>query len=237
MRSGPSIEDAGEVCDRLAREGIANTVCFWDVYANRPDFVSRAYIGIVASVVKNTSDCYLSVKAPSLNFDLELLKKVLAEASRLKAPVHFDSMAHDTVDRTFDLIDKAREIYSNLGCTLPGRWQRSIEDADRAIDMGLRVRVVKGEWPGSPGNETDPREGFLNTVYRLAGKAKLVAIATHNPTVARFSLRCLTNAGTPCELELLYGLPQRPLLQIAREFRVRARMYLPYGPQWPSFQA
>src|SRR5690242_10510123 len=56
--AGPSIEDAGKVCDRLAREGIANTVCFWDVYANRPDFVSRTYAGILA-VAKNTSDCYL----------------------------------------------------------------------------------------------------------------------------------------------------------------------------------
>src|SRR5262245_50855942 len=77
--AGPSIEDIGAVCDRLAREGIANTVCFWDVYANHPDFVSRACAGIL-DVAEKTSDCYLCLKPAALNFDLEMLTKVLAEA-------------------------------------------------------------------------------------------------------------------------------------------------------------
>ena len=55
-------------------------------------------------------------------------------------------MAPETVDDTFNLIGKARDIYAKLGCTLPGRWRRSLSDADRAIEMGLRVRVVKGQW-------------------------------------------------------------------------------------------
>jgi proline dehydrogenase len=227
--SGPTIEDAREVCDRLAREGVANTVCYWDIYAEQPDFVTQAYLGLLDTMSGNTSDCYLSVKAPALNFDIELVKKVLAEASRMSAIVHFDAMAPNTIDRTFDLIVNARKIYPKLGCTLPGRWRRSLEDADRAAEMGLRVRVVKGEWAGAPEDETDPREGFLNTINRLAGRAVHVAVATHNPAMARFSLRCLRNAGTPCELELLYGLPQQPLLKIARDFGVRARMYVPYG--------
>jgi proline dehydrogenase len=227
--AGPAIEDARAICDRLARQGIASTVCYWDIYADHPDLVSQAYVELLGTISQRTPDCYLSVKAPAVNFDLDLIKKVLHEADRLNAFVHFDAMAPSTVDRTFQVIASARDIYPKLGCTLPGRWRRSLEDADRAIEMGLRVRVVKGEWAAAEGDETDPREGFLNTVNRLAGRAVHVAVATHNPTIARFSLRCLKNAGTPCDLELLYGLPQQPLLKIARDFRVRARMYVPYG--------
>src|SRR5207248_2469350 len=104
-----------------------------------------------------------------------------------------------TVDRTFDLIAKAYDIYPRLGCTLPGRWRRSLHDADRAIALGLRVRVVKGEWAGLGTDDMDAREGFLNLIDRLAGRAIHVAVATHNPAMARFSLRRLKNTETPCE--------------------------------------
>lgn len=226
---GPSIENAQAVCERLARDGISNTVCYWDVYADQPALISGAYIGLLNTVSASTSDCYLSIKAPALKFDIDLVKKVAEEARRLNAIVHFDAMAADTVDRTFALIEKIVPIYPRLGYTLPGRWRRSVGDAERAITMGLRIRVVKGEWAGADGDDTDPREGFLSVVEALAGRAVHVAIATHNPVMARLSLRHLRNAGTPCELELLYGLPQQPMLRIARDFGVRARMYVPYG--------
>jgi len=227
--AGPALDDARTVCDRLARQGIASTVCYWDIYSDHPVSISQAYVGTLRTMSSHASDCYLSVKAPALKFDLDLLRNVLKEARRLNAVVHFDAMAPETVDRTFDFIAQAREIYSQLGCTLPGRWRRSLIDANRAIDMALRVRVVKGEWSGIGDDETDPREGFLNVIERLAGRALHVGVATHNPAIARLSLRRLKEAGTPCELELLYGLPQQSLLKIARNFGVRSRMYVPYG--------
>src|SRR5262249_17220395 len=76
---------------------------------------------------------------------------------------------------------------------------------------------------------TDARQGFLNVIDRLAGRAPHVAVATHNSRVARESLSRLQKAGTVCELELLYGLPQRRLLKIARRMHVCARLYVPYG--------
>jgi len=225
---GVALEEARAACERLAREGIASTVCYWDVYSD-PAFISQANMGVPRTLSNSTSDFYLSVKAHALKYDIALLKKLLEEARRLNAIVHFDATAPDTVDKTFDLIAQAYEIYPKIGCTLPGRWRRSVSDADRSVEMGLRVRVVKGEWSGPENDEIDPREGFLNLIERLAGRAMHVAVATHNPTLARLSLRRLKDADTPCELELLYGLPQQPLLKIARAYGVRARMYVPYG--------
>jgi len=227
--AGPAIQDAQAVCQRLAREGISNTVCYWDIYADQPVFISQAYVGLLNTMSASTADCYLSIKAPALQFNIDLVRKVVDEAQRLNAIVHFDAMGPDAVDQTFSLIEKVIPIYPRIGCTLPGRWRRSIGDAERAIDLGLRVRIVKGEWPGIGDDETDAREGFLNVVETLSGRAVHVAIATHNATIARLSLRRLKDAGTPCELELLYGLPQQPNLRIARHFGVRARMYVPYG--------
>ena len=228
--AGPGINDARDVCERLARHGIASTVCYWDVYSDQPRLISQSYVDLLGVISRLNSDCYLSVKAPALKFDLDLLKRVLDEADRINAIVHFDAMSPETVDRTFSLIEQARPRYLKLGCTLPGRWRRSQTDADRAIDLGLRVRVVKGEWPGIGDDEMDPRLGFLDVIDRLAnGRATHVAVATHNPILARAALNRLKTSGTPCDLELLYGLPQRPLVDIAKQVGVRVRMYVPYG--------
>jgi len=227
--AGPELEDACAVCDRLAREGVSSTVCYWDLYTDSSTFISQSYIGLLRATSNFTPNCYLSIKAPALNFDIGLIRKVVEEARRLHAVVHFDALAPDTVDRTFDLIGETHAIYPNLGCTLPGRWKRSLADVERAIELGLRVRVVKGEWRGIGKDETNPRSGFLDVIERLAGRAAHVAVATHNPSIARASLHRLKEAETPCELEILYGLPQQPMLRIARELSVRSRMYVPYG--------
>src|SRR5438105_7813808 len=228
--AGPRFDDARSVCERLAAGGINTVVCYWNNAFESPLFVTQSYLRLVDLIRDLPVDSYLSVKAPALNFDLELLKKVFEAAKRFNATDQFDAMAPETVYRTLELIDNARRIYPKLGYTLPGRWRRSLPDVDRVVGMGLRVRVVKGEWPGLSGDESHPRDGFLRVVERLASSnARHVAVATHNTRVARQSLALLKAAGTSCELELLFGLPQRALLKIAAEHGVRPRVYVPYG--------
>src|SRR5262249_11652273 len=119
--AGPAIQDAQAACERLARNGIASTVCYWDVYADQSVSITQAYIGVLRATSEVASDCYLSIKAPALKFDIDQVEKVLAEARSLNAIVHFDSMGPETADRTFSLIERARQIYPKLGCTLPSR--------------------------------------------------------------------------------------------------------------------
>ncbi len=228
--TGPAIQDAQDVCERLDKDGIRSILCYWNRDGDQPESVCSAYIDVLGIISALKLDCYLSVKAPALGFDLTLLKTILDQARSARAIVHFDALSPETADRTLALIAEARPIYSRLGCTLPGRWKRSLLDADSAIELGLRVRVVKGEWAGIGDEETDARRGFLNLVDRLAaGRARHVAVATHHQEIARVALSRLRTTGTPCELELLYGLPQRPLVEIAKEFAVPVRMYVPYG--------
>jgi proline dehydrogenase len=50
--------------------------------------------------------------------------------------------------------------------------------------------------------------------------------------LARRALVILKNAGTPCELELLYGFPKQGVLKATRALKVPVRFYLPYGHAW-----
>jgi proline dehydrogenase len=230
--AGPELDDAMRTCRRLFGLGFGGTICFWNIESDSPKQIVDAYTSALALLANEKMDCYLSIKLPSLNYDWALLNEVLEQARQRNTLVHFDSLEHETADRTFSMIARAARLYSHLGCTLPGRWARSIADADVGVTLGLHVRVVKGQWPDPQHREINPREGYLSVIDRLAGRARFVAVATHDPELARSALERLRWAGTPCSIELLYGLPMKPTLKVAAELDVPVRVYVPFGHGW-----
>ena len=113
----------------------------------------------------------------------------------------------------------------NLGLVIPGRWLRSLDDADWAVERGVRVRVVKGQWPDPAAPDRDLRQGFLEVIDRLAGRARHVGVASHDVPTAAEAIRRLRAAGTSCELELLLSLPTVAVDQLGpAERRQRATL-------------
>jgi proline dehydrogenase len=230
--AGPELDDAMSTCRRLFGLGFDGTICYWNVEGDSPKRTMNAYTSALALLSNEKMDCYLSIKLPSLNYDWELLNELLEQPRQKNILVHFDSLEHETADRTFSMIAQAARSYPHLGCTLPGRWLRSVADADIALDLDLHVRVVKGQWPDPQHREMNACEGYLNVIDRLAGRARFVAVATHDPELGRMALNRLRHAGTPCSLELLYGLPMKQALKVASELDVPVRVYIPFGQGW-----
>lgn len=229
--SGPALEDALETSRRLEDRGYASTIGYWNAREETPE--SIAEIQLAALEALGDLDTYSSLKVPALNYRLDLVGRVAAAAQRSLGGtrrIHFDSHAPETQDATLALADALHERGARVGVTLPGRWQRSLEDADRAIEQGHAVRVVKGQWaaPGGP----EPRDGFLAVVERLAGRASHVAVATHDPVLATEALELLRRCGTSAELELLLGLPMRVAVGAADALEAQVRVYVPYGHGW-----
>lgn len=226
---GPELSDAIRACRALDERGIRSTIGFW----NRDDAdkadTARRYADTIDAVGAKPFDALVSVKAPSLGFSAVLFRSLMERARDGQVVLRFDSLGPETADPTFDLVGDLVGGPPGMGCTLPGRWRRSLDDADRAIDLGLHIRIVKGQWPDVHGPEIDPRAGFLHLIDRIAGRARRAAVATHDAGLAREALRRLRAAGTPCELELLFGLPFRDVMAVAEADGVPVRVYLPYG--------
>lgn len=230
--AGPELADALRLAQTFAARGVpASTLCFWDADGDLPRHVADMYLATVRAIQGAHLDSYVSIKAPSLAFDAALIAEIAQAAHGAGIRMHFDSLGAETADRTFQLIESARAYGARLGCTIPGRWRRSPADAHAAAQMGLRVRVVKGQW-ADPGVAVDPHAGFMNVIEALAGGHAPVAVATHHPALAGAAIRKLQASGTACEMELLYGLPSRSVLKVARELGVPVRYYLPYGHAW-----
>ncbi len=232
---GPELSDAVRACRRLTAVGEGATICYWNLPEDGVRQVVGAYLDAAEALPMLSLDTYLSIKAPAFGFDDTLLAPVTEAARRHRLGMHFDSLAPEAADRTRELIQRLLVQGVELGCTLPGRWRRSLEDADWAVRHGLNARVVKGQWPDPERAEASPeelRQQYLSIIDRLAGRARMVRVATHDAPLAQEAFRLLLRAGTPCEHELLFGLPMGPSRRVARAAGVPVRQYLPYGHGW-----
>jgi proline dehydrogenase len=230
--AGPVLSDALRTCHTLARDGFRSTICPWNAAADSWRQVADSYIAAIRGLESTSLDCYLSIKAPAIGFSRELLSEVLDAAQESGIGIHFDSLAPEDADGHWTLIEDAVARHSQVGCTLPARWGRSTSDVERAVKLGLRVRVVRGQWVDPDAPDVQTGKSFLALIEQLAGRARQVAVATHDPALARDALARLQRAGTDCESELLFGLAARRPVQVARAAGVPLRMYVPYGQAW-----
>ena len=228
--AGESLEAALGVCARLRSLGLMASPGYWNAGDETPDQVAGAYMKALDALAGTESAC-LSIKAPALAYDEALLVRVAERARARRVSLHFDSLSLSTADSTFTCLTQAAVAGLTPGCTLPARWSRSRLDVQRAIRFGVPVRIVKGQWE-DPSFDGDVGASYLELVSLLAGRAARVGVATHDLPLARLALRRLTSRRTPCELELLHGLPMKPMLRLAREMGVPVRVYVPYGRGW-----
>lgn len=226
---GDRLADATRVCERLERQGVLASIGYWNRDGEPAREVFEQCIRIIRDAASLTGRPYMSIKAPALDFRQDLVEEIGRRASDHDVRVHFDSHGPETTDRTLALVTAARRLQPDVGCTLPGRWARSEQDARWAADAGVYVRVVKGQFNEAGSAAREPRAGFMAVIERLAGRARHVAVATHDPWLATHAIEHLQAAGTPCEIELLYGLPMRDIVAVARGLGVMTRVYTPYG--------
>ncbi len=228
--AGPTLGDAQRVSRYLVNHGYWVTQGYWDSGGEDPLQVRDICLAALEQLTGLRGNNYLSLKVPALHYNPEMYKTLLATSHKSRVPVHFDSLAPEHAERIYRFIrEHTKTPLEDIGCTLPGRWRRSIEDADLVNDLGLNVRVVKGQWQDPDDPQRDPRSGYLEVIERLAGKARCVRVATHDAALARKALSRLRAADTRCELELLYGLPVTNLVTIAAELNVPVRIYVGFG--------
>lgn len=232
---GAELADALRIARPLAAAGFSTTLGYFHNWRETPAQMVETLRSSIDALAALRPQGYVSVKAPGFRYAPEVVEAIADAARTQDIVAHFDSHEHVTTDATWECVRQCVEAGANTGLSIPGRWRRSPDDAAMAADLGLRVRVVKGEWadPGAPG--LDPRAGFLKVIDTLAGRAREVAVASHDLALARTSLQRLQAAGTPCELELLNGLPRTRLIALGRELGVSIRLYVPYGASWRPY--
>lgn len=228
---GDSIDDAVCVAARLVGEGYALTLGFWDSGKEGAEAIAKVDRDAIGRLSAHGWDGYVSLKPPALHYAPAHAQALADEALALGIGLHGDSHGVEAADPSNAMLQLLIDRLggAQVGTTLPGRWTRSLRDADWAVERGLNVRVVKGQWPDPDQPKSDMAKGFLAVIDRLAGRARKVAVATHDLPLARESIERLRAAGTDCELEVLFGMPAKHAIRWAQENRIKVRIYVPFG--------
>ncbi len=223
---------AVEVAEQLRVQGYAVTLGHFPADKGSPDAIVAANCAVAEAMASSECDAFLAIKAPPLGFDPARLDAIRKAADRAALPMVFDAHQFEAADQTLACVRHLLDDHPGTGVALPARWWRSLDDAMALRDTAARLRLVKGEWaePGVP--EGDAGERFLAIARKLAGRAAPVGVATHDPALADAALKILLAAGTPCELEQIRGLPRRRTVAVARQLKVRVRVYVPFGEGW-----
>lgn len=219
-------EDAAAAARSLRRLGSPVTAGYFHRERATPEEIAATYRDLAGRMTG--CEALLALKAPALGFDERSIGHIAASG----VPLVFDSLTEPHAERTLALAEKFA-----AGIALPARWRRSAADAQRLRDGTGRIRLVKGEWPDPQGDVADVTESYIGLARLLAGRKAVVGIATHDPALAESALRILLEAGTPCELEQLRGLPRRRTAAIARKLGVPVRLYYAFGPGWWPYAA
>jgi proline dehydrogenase len=227
--AGAELSDAVALATHLDAAGVATTIGYWDGPGAPPARAPEAARDAI--VAQRWPDGCVAVKGPPfVGVSESEISDLAGRAAAAGCRLLVDAPAPAQADHALELAVRLGAGGGDVGCALPGRWARSLEDADAAVAAGLAVRVVKGEWPDPGAGDRDPAAGFLAVVERLAGRARHVGVATHDPALASAALRTLIAAGTSCQLELLLGLPVRDVMARTRSLVDRPpRVYLPWG--------
>lgn len=228
---GETIDDALCVSACLRDEGFATALSYWDGGSESLKDMEVISLAAMTAMAPFARESYLSLKPPAFLFSQQSAQLLAAAAAPHGLRIHFDSHGAEVADLQREMLEVMLVTLAPeyLGTTLPGRQWRSLRDADWAIKNELNVRVVKGAWPDPADPNRDLQEGFLDVIDRLAGRARHVAVATHDFALSREAIGRLRAAGTACEIEVLLGMPVQALLTWAKAHAVKVRVYVPYG--------
>jgi proline dehydrogenase len=231
--AGEDLKDALVVCEWAKSRGYNFVLSPWkngelsDLNETDKKQNAESFLNAIDAVQRFQGRGYLSMKLDAIDYDFDLFIQLLDAAKSADVRVHIDSLGPDTADINFEFLERASKYRDNLGCTLPSRWKRSLTDAEKAIDLGLAVRLVKGQWQ-DPDHEINHRQNYLNIAQKLAGNVPYVGVATHDKSLAKKVLKILKRYSNSFELEQFFSLPLNGI-QLAEEMGCQLRIYTSYG--------
>jgi proline dehydrogenase len=206
---------------------------------------AAAYLEALEAISQEEVEGNISLKLTQLGLDLSReecvahLRTILERARALDTFVRIDMESSAYTQRTLDVhAELWNEGFRNVGIVLQSALYRTAADVERAIQMGVRVRLCKGAYlePSSVAyaDKAAVDANFARLQERLLLHGAMPAIATHDERLIRRAQEVAAREGIApdgFEFQLLFGVRRDLQFQLVRD-GYRVRIYLPYGGEW-----
>jgi proline dehydrogenase len=245
--AGETLEAAMAVAVSLRERGIKAMLDHLGENVRTPvqfDEARNAYVAALSRIgAEPTLDAAIGVKLTQLGLDVSPedcwthLAPILEVAARRGKVVMIDMESHVYVDRTLELLRRAREHSMSVGIAIQSYLRRSVGDVF-ALPDGVRVRLVKGAYLEPPDvvftNKREVDSSYAQLFATLLARGHPVDVATHDPDIlegVRARVDSVPGGWSRVEFQMLYGV-RRDLQQRLAGQGYPVRVYIPYGTDW-----
>lgn len=186
-----------------------------------------AELGFAVNVWVDLTNVGLDISEDLCRRQIKRIAGSLPSDSRLQVRAH-DSTR---IDRILSLVIELADEGAPVMPTLQANLRRSPEYAERLIEAGLPVLLVKGAFlePADLahpwGEETD--YAFLRLAHQLHTGGAELAIGTHDPVIREALLAEYPGLG----VEMLLGIRTGDARELLNQGQ-QVRLYVPYGEDW-----
>lgn len=203
----------------------------------------QEYVKLQRAIDAESIDGCVSVKLTQFGLGvlddaavLDRARQLAEEAGGFRRMVWIDMESSSVTTRTLQIYSKLLESQKNVGVALQAYLRRSESDLRNLMDIGAKVRLVKGAYREPPDVAFHSREqiteNFIKLMRVLFERGEGFAIATHDSRPIEEAERLHeSNPGTKFEFEMLRGIRDDLKLKLAKAGH-RMVDYMPYGEEW-----
>lgn len=248
--AGEKLEDAVRVVRDLNAKGIWATVDLLGEDVNTKEESIQAKIEcleVLSAIEKNKLKANLSLKPTQLGllidkeFCLGQISEILDKAKSFENFVRIDMEDSPTTGLTFELHNRLKEKYSNVGVVVQAYLKRSFDDVQKQNKLGTNYRLCKGIYIEpeaiSYKKRGEVRDNYLKILEAMLGNGNYVGIATHDDYLVKQAYALIKKLGIAkdkFEFQMLYGVKEDLRDKINRD-GYKIRIYVPFGEHWYKY--
>lgn len=246
--AGETIEEAIVAARQIQATGLMLTLDqLGESVANmaEADTATRIYLDVIDKIVAAGVERNISLKLTQLGLTVDRatcvdnLRRILDAAAPHEFFVRVDMEDSPVTQVTLEVFETMwQQGYRNVGIVLQSYLPRSVADTKRMIELGARVRIVKGAYKEPKGvayqNKADVDAAFVEITKLLLAEGHYPAIATHDPAMIDATKAFAAERGIATEkyeFQMLFGI-RRDLQSQLKADGYRVRVYVPFGREW-----
>jgi len=246
--AGERIEEAIEAARTLEARGLRLTLDSLGESVTTSEAASAAtgaYLALLEAITASGIERNVSLKLSQLGLDVDRatcidnIRRILLPASERGFFVRIDMEDSRHTEVTLEVFETLwRHEHRNIGIVLQAYLHRTGADVRRALELGARVRLVKGAYKEPDAvalqDSADVDAAFVTLMKQLLEDGHYPAIATHDPAMIEATIAHANARGIPkdrFEFQMLYGV-RRDLQTRLVDQGYRMRIYVPFGREW-----
>ncbi len=246
--AGETLDTALAVSTDLASKGITTTLDQLGENVRTREEATAAiatYVEILNRMHASALEPNISVKLTMLGLDLgrdvarDNMIPILETARECSGFVRIDMEGSRYTEDTMAVFEELFARFpKEVGIVIQSYLRRSEDDVRRCIELGARVRLVKGAYAEPEAVAFQQRieidEHFARQARMLLSEGNYPAIATHDMALVRTVIehtQLKQIAPQRSEFQMLYGVRRDKQNELV-DNGYRMRVYVPYGSEW-----